>query len=386
MERQPKISIIIPCLNEEKAIGICLDHILSVIKTNNFDSEIIVVDNGSNDQSVNIIKMYSEENSIIKLVYENKRGYGSAYLRGLKESTGDFILMADGDNTYDFGEIPIFIKELKKEGVDFVIGNRFIKDNSLHKNMPFLNRWVGNPALSFIAKTFFKIKINDFHCGIRAIRKESLSKLKLKTTGMEFASEMIVEASKRNLNIVEIPVNYNERIGESKLNPFVDGWRHLRFLFLYSPLYLFFIPGMFLFLNGLFFMFLIYFFSIPFFSIDFYLHPIFVFSLMLIVGYQIIFFGIFSKIYSITHLDEKNIKIEKMFKYITIERAAPVAVLVILFGLGIFTSVLYRWVSNDFSELSEIKNSVVALTFIVLGIQTFFSSFMLSILSIKNNV
>jgi len=385
MKEAPKISIIIPCLNEEKAIGICLDNILSVVKKHNLNYEIIVVDNGSDDDSVKIVKGYSDTNSNIKLFHENRKGYGSAYLKGLNESSGDFILMADGDNTYDFNEIPLFIEELEKENVDFVVGNRFIKDNSLHKNMPFLNRWVGNPVLSLIAKVFFNIKINDFHCGIRAIKRSALSKLKLKTTGMEFASEMIVEASKRNLNIVEIPVNYKERIGESKLNPFVDGWRHLRFLFLYSPLYLFFIPGVFLFLIGALLMMLIYFFSIPFFNIDFYLHPMFVFSLMVIVGYQVIFFGIFSKIYSITHLEDENEKIEKLFKYITIERAGSFAILIIILGLIIFGSVLYGWISNDFSELNEIKNSIVALTLIVLGIQTFFSSFMLSILSIKND-
>lgn len=384
MKSESKISIIIPCLNEEKAIGVCLDKTLKTVSLNNLNAEIIVVDNGSTDASVSIVKDYISKNQIINLVEENERGYGSAYLAGIKNSTGDIIVMADGDNTYDFSEIPEFISKIENEDLDLVVGNRFVRDNSLGEIMPFLNRWVGNPILSFLTKLFFKIKLNDIHCGIRAIKKESLNKIKLNTTGMEFASEMIVKAAKNNLKMTEIPVNYHERIGDSKLNPFVDGWRHLRFLFLYSPLYLFFIPGTILFFLGLVLLISQYLFAIPFFGINFYVHPIFIFSLMVIVGYQTIFFGAFAKIYAITHLNEKNKTIEKLFEYITIERAGIFSFILIIAGLALFLTILVSWISSDFGQLNEIKNSVVALTMIVVGIQTFFSSFMLSILSIKH--
>jgi len=181
----------------------------------------------------------------------------------------------------------------------------------------------------------------------------------------------------------EIPINYSKRMGNSKLRPFSDGWKHLRFMLLYSPLFLFFTPGVLLFFLGTTLMTWFYFYSPKLFGVNFFYHPMFLFSLMIIVGYQLVIFSGFAKIYSISHLDEKNPKLENLFKYITIERAILTAVLPILAGIAIFIFVMAKWINSGFGALSEIKNLITGLTLVVIGIQTVFSSFMLSILSIK---
>ena len=240
MELKREISIIIPCLNEEKSIGLCLSEIIKVISSNSLDAEIVVVDNDSEDATASIVLDYQKKNQNINLIKEKHRGYGSAYLAGLKASSGKYIFMADADNTYDFSDIPIFINKLKNENYDLVIGNRF-SGMMDRKSMPWLHRYVGNPVLSFLVRLFFKIKIKDIHCGARAIKKEALDKIVLYTAGMEFASEMIIKVSKAKLKITEVPIIYKNRIGESKLKSFSDGWRHLRFILLYSPNFLFLI-------------------------------------------------------------------------------------------------------------------------------------------------
>ena len=203
----PEVSIILPCLNEQLSIGKCIKDIKQTIKTNNLDAEIIIVDNGSTDKSLEIIKKEK-----IKLIQEPRKGYGSAYLAGFKNAGGNYLFIADSDNTYDFNEIPRFIKNLK-QGYDFVIGDRFKKN--MHKNsMTFLHRYVGNPILSKTLRFLFKSKVNDAHCGMRAITKNALEKLNLHSTGMEFASEMVIKAEKRKLKIKEIPIDYHPRIGE----------------------------------------------------------------------------------------------------------------------------------------------------------------------------
>ncbi|MGD0576652.1 MAG: glycosyltransferase family 2 protein [Candidatus Staskawiczbacteria bacterium] len=371
----PEISIILPCRNEEQALPFCLKQIKETVQKNNLPAEIIVSDS-STDKSPEIAK---KENVI--LVKHNKEGYGIAYLEAFKISKGKYIFMADADATYDFSRIPDFIKELRK-GYDLVVGNRF--SGKIEKGaMPWQNRFIGTPILSFILKLFFGAKIIDSQSGMRAIKKSSLDKLNLQTTGMEFASEMIVKAIKNKLKIKEIPVNYFKRKGKSKLRPFSDAYKHIRFMLLYSPLFLFFIPGIILFLFGAGSGIWIYFSSPQIFGIKLFYHPLFLSSAFLIIGYQLIIFSAFTKIYSITHLKEENKTLEKLFKYITIERAGIAGILICLAGAVIYFLIFSKWVGSGLSSLNEIKNSVVALTFMVLGAQTIFSAFMFSILGIK---
>lgn len=371
---KPEISIILPCQNEAEALPFCLKQIKKTIRENNLNAEIIVSDS-STDQSPEIAK---KENVI--LLKHNKDGYGIAYLEAFKIANGKYIFMADADGTYDFNEAPNFLKYLEK-GYDFVIGNRFA--GKMEKGaMPYFHK-LGNPLLSGILRLFFGTSIKDSHCGMRAISKKSLEKLNLQTTGMEFASEMVIKVLKNNLKIKELPINYYKRKGKSKLKTFSDAWKHIRFMLLYSPLFLFFVPGIFMLLLGVLSMLWLYFGNPEIFGIKLFYHPMFFSALLIISGYQLIIFSLFAKTYLITHLKKKPGFMNKIYKYLTIERASIFGIIVILSGIIIYFLILVKWLKSGFSELNEIKNSIIALTLITLGIQTIFSSFMLSILGIK---
>ena len=381
MDSKFELSIILPCLNEEKSLGKCLEEIERIIEKQAINAEIIIVDNKSEDKTKSIAEEYSNRFLNLKIIEEKTRGYGSACLAGLRKATGQHLFIADADGTYNFSDIPNFIEKLNS-GSDLVVGNRFSGET---KNfpMPWLHKYIGNPFLSFLVKWFFKVKINDIHCGARAISKTAFEKIILYTSGMEFASEMIIKSAKANLKIAEIPVGYNERIGDSKLRSFRDGWRHLRFILLYSPLFLFLTPGVFLFSIGMILMITFYFIQPKIFGIQFYYHPMFLFAVMIMTGYQLIFFAGFAKIYAITHLGDNDKIIESLFKKITIEKAALIGSGLIIFGSIVYILIFLKWISSGFSSLDEIKNSIIALTILVLGVQTFFSSFVLSILGIK---
>ena len=371
----PELSIILPCRNEELALPECLKQIKQVIKKNKLNAEIIVSDS-STDSSPKIAK----KNKVI-LIKHNKDGYGNAYLEAFKHAKGKYIFMADSDGTYDFKEIPRFINELK-QGSDLVLGNRF-KGKMEEDAMPLSNKYLGNPLLSGILRLFFHTKIKDSHTGMRAITKESLGKLNLRTTGMEFASEMIIKAIKKSLKIKEIPIDYHKRKGTSKLNPIRDAWKHMRFMLLYSPLFLFFIPGVISFLIGIITLAWFYFGEPNILGIKLYFHPMFISSLLTLIGYQLIIFSAFAKSYAITHLGEESPTMNKIWKYITIEKASIMGIIIAAVGAIIYLVIFIGWLSSGFKSLNEIKNSIIALTFITIGIQTIFSSFMLSILSIK---
>lgn len=379
---QPEISILLPCLDEERGILFCLEEIKRTIALNSLSAEVIVIDNNSRDASVSLVKTYQVDFPELRLLKEDREGYGFTYLQGLKNSLGKYIFMADADGTYDFKDIPRFVERLKN-GSDLVIGNRFAQKITAD-SMPWLNRYVGNPFLSFLVHLFFRVNIGDTHCGARAISRAALEKINLCTGGMEFASEMIIKAAQKNLLITELPIEYRKRLGQSKLHSFSDGWRHLRFILLYSPLILFFLPGAILFLSGATLMFIFYFFNPTIFGVRFYSHPMFLFSVLIILGYQLILFGGFSKIYAITHLGDNNRLVEKLFRHITIEKTGLLGLLMAIAGAIIYLSIFISWLNSDFGSLPGVKESVIGLTLLVVGIQTFFAAFMFSILGIKN--
>jgi len=381
MKSTQKISIIIPCLNEEAGIGFCLTETIKVIKDKGLSAEIIVVDNDSTDKTSQIVSEFQKKFEKIILIKEDKMGYGSAYLKGMSIASGEYIVMADGDGTYDFSLIPQFVTKAEND-FDLVVGNRF-SSPEIKKVMPWLHRKIGNPFLSFLVRIFFNAKIKDVHCGMRLISKKALELIDLNTTGMEFASEMVIKVAKKKLPIGEIDISYRERLGESKLRSFSDGWRHLRFILLYSPLLLFLLPGLILSITGVLGMIILYFSNPNIFGFNFYVHPMFVFSVMIILGYQLITFAAFSKIYAISHLGDRNELIESLFKKITIERAGILGLSVILIGLFIYILIFIKWYASGFGQLNEIKNSITALTLLVVGVQTFFSAFMFSTLGIK---
>lgn len=368
------VSVILPCRNEEQAIVYCIKKILSVLNENKIKGEIIVSDS-STDNTYDLIKDLP-----IKIIRHNKIGYGNAYLEAFKHLKGKNIIMVDADDTYNYNEIPKFLSMLKYH--DLILGNRFA--NPLPRNtMPFLHKYFGNPLLSFLIRLLYKVDVDDAHSGFRAISYENLKKLNLVSQGMEFATEMLIEAKKHNLRIKEIPIEYRMRKGKSKLRPLSDGWRHLRLMLLHAPNYLFLIPGIFFFVFGIFFMILFSFgpINIAGFPLD--IHPMMLASLFSILGYQILILGIFAKTYASVHLQKPDWLVDIISKSLTIEKASTIGLLIFGIGFLINLLVVIKWIKTGFGPLSDIRSTLLASTIIVLGIQTIFSSFLLSILSIK---
>jgi len=373
MEKDTKISVVLPCRNEEKSIEICINKIKTALKGKNY--EIIVADS-STDKSIEIAEKLNA-----KVIKHNLKGYGSALLEGFKHAKGDYIIFGDADNTYDFLEIPKFTEQLDK-GYDLVIGSR-LKGKIQKGAMPFMHRYFGTPVFNFLSKLFFGKKISDCNSGFRAIKKQALEKLELKTKGMEFASEMIIKAVKRNLKIKEIPITYSKRIGASKLKTWHDGWLHLRFMLLYSPNYVFLYPGLVLAILGFIIMIPLLPGKFNFLGLTFYTHPMFIGSILTILGYQLILTGMFSKIYAHNHLNEKNKNLERLYHFFNLEKAIITGFIFFLIGFFIYLNILITWISKNFGNLDTINISIFALTFIVLGIQTIFAGFFFSILGIE---
>lgn len=365
-----KYSVILPCKDEEETIGICIRHIHEVLR----NAEIIVVDNNSADNSSKIARQLGA-----KVIKEKVQGYGSALRKGFSEARGEYIIMCDSDNTYDLREIP---KLLKFKNYDIVIGNRFkgMKKGS----MSMLHRYIGNPLLSFILRTFFKTKTRDTHSGFRLIRKSSLERLKLSSNGMEIASEMLLKAAKMKMRIKEVSISYNKREGRSKIRSFSDGWKHLRLMLLYSPNYLYLVPGFSFLIIGLLIMALLLPGPLEIIGLKFFIHPMFIGSLLTILGYQIVLLWLFSKIYMMTYIDETDNKMKSMLSHLTLERGVMIGAVIFVIGLGININTLIVWIKSNFGPLSDIKYTLFGLTLILLGLQTIFSSFYLSILGMKN--
>jgi len=356
--KTPEISIILPCRNEEESLDFCLRTIKQTIKNHKLNAEIIVSDS-STDNSPEIAKKHK-----VKLIKHNKKGYGIAYLEAFKKSKGKYIFMADSDGSYDFKQIPKFIKYLEK-GYDFVIGDRF-KGKIQENAMPFSHKYFGNPILSFLLRLFYKTKVNDAHCGIRAITKKSLDKLNLQTTGMEFASEMIVKALQNNLKIKEIPINYYKRKGNSKLKSFSDGWRHLRFMLMYAPNYLFIIPGILLTILGI----------ILILTLK---NNVVYGCFSILIGYQIISLGIYTK----THMKSLGLiksdkLIDSLAKIIKFETGIYIALIIILLSLLLKIEPIFNHLSTSLSFPPQ-SLVVLGLTISIIGIQTMFSAFFISI-------
>jgi len=379
--KTPRLSIVLPCLDEEKGLGRCLDEIKKAVGALVLTAEVIVVDNGSTDQTAQIALSAAKGFSEVRLVQEKETGYGRACRRGFKEARGDYIYLADADCTYDFSEIGLFVRKID-QGFDLVVGNRF--DKPMMKGaMPIHRRYIGNPFLSFLVRLFFGVRIRDIHCGARMVSRRALQRMPLYTGGMEFASEMVIQAARHNLRIGEVPITYRRREGISKLRSLNDGWRHVRFIMLYSPLVLFLLPGIALSVIGIGSMIVLYVTSPSIFGIQLFVHPMFAASLAIVMGYQLAIFALFSKTYAITHLGEKSTFFERLFKAVTLEKAVAAGVVLALAGISIYLFIFASWVSSGFSSLDQIKNSIVGLTMVILGVQTVSSSFMLSILGIK---
>ena len=370
----PVVSVVIPCLNEAGNIEECVKAALAAIKAMGVRGEVIVADNDSEDDSAHLADLAGA-----RVVVEHRRGYGSAYLAGFAASRGQYIVMADADLTYDFNEIPRFVAELE-DGAELVMGDRM--ENIQPGAMPWLHRYVGNPLLSGLLNFFFRTGVSDAHCGMRALRRDVLGRLDLRTTGMEFASEMVIRASKENLRIAEFPIEYHPRGGESKLSSFRDGWRHLRFLLVHSPTHLFILPGAILSGLGLLLMVLVAA-GFSFFGRAWGLHTLIGGSLLTIVGTQILALGLCAHAYGTYFMGDRDPWFDRMRARFRLEHGLMLGGLFMLAGFVMGTVVVVTWISNGFGQLSYEQLALFAATLLIVGIQIFFSSFLLSILGLR---
>jgi glycosyltransferase involved in cell wall biosynthesis len=370
----PRVSVVIPCLNEAENIEECVARAQRVLAEAGLSGEVIVADNASDDGSPELAK-----NAGARVVHEPRRGYGSAYLAGFAAARGAYVVMADADLTYDWNEIPHFVAKLD-EGADLVMGDRM---DHIHPGaMPWLHRYVGNPVLSGILNLFFHTGVRDAHCGMRGFRRNILPTLDLRTTGMEFASEMVIRASKEKLDIRQIPIEYHPRGGESKLSSFRDGWRHLRFLLVHSPTYLFLVPGIVMFALGMLIS-LTSLFQINVFGREWQLHSMIAGSLLMIVGTQIGALGLCAHAYGMYFMGDKDPWFERMRARFRLEHGLLLGGGVFGAGLAAAAVIGVRWAERGFGNLSEERLAVLAASLMIVGLQIFFSSFLLSILGLR---
>ena len=377
------VTVVMPCLNEAQTLETCIKKAQSYFTNNNIDGEIIIADNGSTDGSQELAQKLGA-----KVVSIPEKGYGNALKGGINQAKGDYIIMGDADDSYDFSKLELFINKLN-EGADFVIGNRF--KGGIEKNaMPFLHKYLGNPVLSFLGRLFFNSKIGDFHCGLRGFTKEAYQKLELTTSGMEFASELIVKAHLNNLNIAEVPtiLHKDGRNRKPHLNTWQDGWRHLRFLLLYSPKWLFFYPSVLMMLTGFILSLFLIIAPIKIGNIVFDVHTLLYSTALFIVGFQFFVFYGLTKVFAVTHkLLPKSDRYDAIFKFISLEKGIVIGFLFTIIGIILSIFGFSIWSKENFGPLNvteTLRIIIPAVSIIVIGIQIILFSFFFSILGLRN--
>jgi hypothetical protein len=372
VESGPEISVVIPCLDEEAAVGAVVDQALEGIARSGRSGEVVVVDNGSTDRSAEIAAAHGA-----RLVTEPQRGYGSAYLAGLSAARGKYIVMGDADDTYPLRELGSFVDRLE-QGDDLVIGSRF--KGTIHEDaMPLLNR-VGNPILTGMLNLLFGVKVSDAHCGMRAIRRDALPALDLSSTGMEFASEMVFKAYRRDLAVSEIPIEYFPRTGESKLNRFSDAWRHVRVMLLYSPSWLYLIPGCFFLLLGLAGMLVLATGPVDVLGRTWQIHTMLGFVAMTLIGAQVIQLGVFARTYARVRIGEGDPLLERLGRHLRLEHGLVVGGLLIAVALAGLIAVGIEWARHGFGTLGHEYGTALLVTLLGLGVQIVFGAFFLALL------
>jgi glycosyltransferase involved in cell wall biosynthesis len=369
-----QLSVVIPCLNEAENIEECVRRAREVLRQNKIAGEVIVSDNDSEDESA---RLAAAAGAIV--VHEPLRGYGSAYMAGFAVARGRYIVMADADLTYDFEDIPRFLAELNN-GADMVIGNRM--KNILPGAMPWHHRYIGNPLLSGFLNLLFRTGVDDAHCGMRALRRDVLGRLDLRTTGMEFASEMVIRAAKEHLVLSQFAIEYHPRSGESKLSSFRDGWRHLRFLLVHSPNHLFIFPGAVMTVIGA-AVEVIVLTHLAVFGRAWDIHALIGGALLAIVGSQVVALGICAHAYATYFMGERDPWFDRMRARYTLEHGLLVGGAFLLAGVIVGAFIVIDWINHGFGVLSEENFAVLAATLIIVGIQIFFSSFLVSILGLR---
>ncbi len=377
-EPEREVSVILPCLNEAETVGTCVTKAVETLRRLGMRGEVLVIDNGSTDGSQQIA-----ERCGARVVHEARRGYGSALMRGAEEARAPFVIMADADDSYDLTDLKRFVDGLRA-GADLVMGSRrrgTIKPGA----MPWLHRRIGNPLLSGLLNLLFRAGISDAHCGMRAFTKEAYRRMQLQTTGMEFASEMVIKAALARMRIAEIPITLHPdgRSRPPHLRSFRDGWRHLRFMLLFSPTYLFLIPGGVGMMLGLVPLIALGWGPVVVAGLSFDIHYMVLGSLLTIVGFQIVTTGLFAKAYShAARLYTSDRTLTALMRYFNLERGLAVGVVLFILGFGIDAAILLRWLKSGMGSLDAVRPAIQASTLMIVGAQMIFSSFFLSMLTL----
>jgi len=373
----PEVSVVLPCLNEAQTVVRCVETALASFHSSGLRGEVIVIDNGSSDGSPELAARAGAH-----VVREPRIGYGSAYLHGISKTRAPIIIMADADDTYDLQEIPRLVSKIR-EGYDMVLGSR-LGGTIIPGAMPWLHQHVGNPILTGLLNCLFDMNVRDAHTGLRALTRDAYDHLKLRTTGMEFASEMVINAGQARLRIGEVPITYYPREGVSKLNTWRDGWRHLRYLMLRSPRHVFLLPGIMLILLG--WLPIIALVSGPLIigRLFFDFHYMIAGSALAILGLQLITLGIHGKAYLIAHhLEQPDRLMNSVRRHFTLERGLLLGLILITCGVALAIQIIIMWAQHGFENIFELRSGLVALTLGVSGTQIVFSSLFLSLLQLE---
>jgi len=380
-----EVSIVMPCLNEAETLARCIGHAQSAVEKGGCSAEIIVADNGSTDGSQRIARELG-----VRVVDVSRKGYGSALIGGIDAAQGRFVVMGDADDSYDFEAIGPLIDKLR-EGYDLVVGNRFL-GGIQPGAMPWSHRWVGNPALTLMSRLFFHAPVGDTHCGLRAFRKDAYEKMRLRSTGMEFASEMVIKAALKGMRITEVAVvlRPDGRSRPPHLRTWRDGWRHLRFMLLFSPRWLFLYPGLALFAVGAVLSALLVAGPLYIAGVRLDIHTLLVAGFLSLVGYQLVLFAVFTKIFAIRMgFHPPHPVLQGLFRYVTLEVGLLAGALMVLAGIVGLVLAVVSWQAVGFGSLNPsltMREVIPAVVLLAIGTQTVFASFFISILSIDIDV
>jgi glycosyltransferase involved in cell wall biosynthesis len=375
----PLVSVVIPCLDEVRSIGTCVRKAIEALATMGVSAEVVVVDNGSTDGSADVA---CAAGAVV--VHEATRGYGAAYLTGFRAGRGLYFVMGDGDDTYDFLEIPKFLSPLIDGRAELVIGDRLTGDIRPGA-MSWSHRWIGNPILSGMLRLLFGTRISDSHCGMRAFTREAWERMRLGALGMEFASEMVVAALRERLRIVELPITYYPRVGESKLQGVRDAWRHTRFMLMFSPSYLFLLPGTTLVVVGTALMVALAGGPRLFFGRVWDYHPLLFGAAATILGYNLVLFDLLAKTYSVSAgFAREGQWRASLLRWFSLERGLVFGATLLLLGTLLELKIVYEWVRSGYGQLMAVRQVVVGMAVMVIGAQTVFASFLIGLMRVRH--
>jgi len=375
-----EVSVVIPCLNEANSLAFCIDKAVTAFRASGLSGEVIVADNGSSDGSIQIAEAHGA-----RVVPVEERGYGSALRAGIAAARGPFIIMGDADDSYDFSEVPRFA-EMLRQGYDVVMGNRF-RGEIKPRAMPWHHKYIGNPGLTALLNLFFRAGIGDSHCGMRGFTRAVYERMDLRSTGMEFASEFVIKAAQLGARITEIPITLwpDKRGRPPHLRSFRDGWRHLRFMLLYAPNWLFLLPGGALLAVGLFLVFWL----LPGprqvssrITLD--IHTMIFGVIFTLLGVQILSIGSFAKVFSYAERFDRNpVSLRRLLKRVKLETGLLVGGLLFLAGMSGCAWVAWKWAASGFGPLHEVRKVLFWSMWLFIGVQITFASFFLSMLGIS---